>query len=154
MNQENREQPMEEGQEEIPVEPVQDEVQVQEVNVNINPPQPQQQEEPRHPPIEELQPFDEPRGPSQAEELSMVHRKINRVLGRTDELQSIKNRVNSTFTLLNVVDQRTTKAGLNLTLNGLEQVYEQQKGLMEELQDHMEVLKDIRELATPPPPPR
>ncbi|VDO22570.1 unnamed protein product [Haemonchus placei] len=97
MSQENREQPMEEGQEEIPVEPVQDEVQVQEINVKINPPQPQQQEEPRHPPIEELQPFDEPRGPSQTEELSMVHRKINRVLGRTDELSITANRVNSTF---------------------------------------------------------
>ncbi|VDO32606.1 unnamed protein product [Haemonchus placei] len=74
----------------------------------------------------EYRPLNKPRiQRDESENIELMHRKLNRILGWTDEIQSIKNRIGSILGLLHIVDQRTIemKVILDRTIDGLEQVY-------------------------------
>ncbi|KAK6050008.1 hypothetical protein COOONC_12487 [Cooperia oncophora] len=120
-----------------------------------------------------------PFNPELEEEVSAIHRKVNRLVARTDEIPSIKNRISvskpsratknfksdqapstrpkssKTFrrdeSLLHVVDQRTIgmKTTLEKTFNGMEQLYERYEALLREFQEQTDRL---RELMAPAPP--
>uniref|UniRef100_A0A7I5ECL5 Biogenesis of lysosome-related organelles complex 1 subunit CNL1 n=1 Tax=Haemonchus contortus TaxID=6289 RepID=A0A7I5ECL5_HAECO len=108
-------------QEDVPVGPGESD------EVNDNPPQ----LEPVAVPIihqPEYRPLNEPRiQRNESENIELMHSKLNRILGRTDEIQSIKYRIGSISGLLHIVDQRTIemKDILDRTIDGLEQVYHQ-----------------------------
>ncbi|KAK6019911.1 hypothetical protein OSTOST_14443 [Ostertagia ostertagi] len=172
-NQDEAIQAMEEVEEEIPVEPGNEEAAGG--NEDQRPPE----QEPQRPPRVEYRALDEPRVPPEADELSAVHRKVNRILGRSEDIQPMKNRLGSVSkttrssnkikngqsskigtkslrparreeTLLHAIDQRTTtmKAVVDRTMVGLEQVYNQQKDILKELGEQKDILKNLA--AAPP----
>ncbi|KAK6026225.1 hypothetical protein OSTOST_07854, partial [Ostertagia ostertagi] len=143
-NQDEAIQAMEEVEEEIPVEPGNGKPLVA-TKTSVPP-----EQEPQRPPRVEYRALDEPRVPPEADELSAVHRKVNRILGRSEDIQPMKNRLGSVSTLLHAIDQRTTtmKAVVDRTMVGLEQVYNQQKDILKELGEQKDILKNLA--AAPP----
>ncbi|KAK5981959.1 hypothetical protein GCK32_016595 [Trichostrongylus colubriformis] len=109
------------------------------------------------------------------EELAAMDRKVNRILGRTEEIHPIKVRLSSTYmryhlldikpniiitptylqSLLHVVDQRTIdmKNVMDRTINGLEQIYNQHKELLKELRTQTTLLQGLYTPRITPNPP-
>ncbi|KAK6040508.1 hypothetical protein COOONC_21988 [Cooperia oncophora] len=82
-------QDMENDDGEVPVEPGNDQ--------GNDDNQSQNQEQADRPPIVDRQPVDEQRIQVDDEEIGAIHRKVQRILGRTDEVHSIHSRVTSTY---------------------------------------------------------
>ncbi|XGW19766.1 hypothetical protein V3C99_003532 [Haemonchus contortus] len=155
-------------------------------------PQPPQEDVPVPVPVirqPEYRPLNEPRiQRDESENIELMHRKLNRILGRTDEIQSIKNRIDSISKsanpakkgkidvplkthsksvkktrphegLLHIVEQRTIemKDILDRTIDGLEQVYHQQRTVLNELREQADFLQGLAaqppRSASPPPGP-
>ncbi|KAL6735483.1 hypothetical protein Aduo_005921 [Ancylostoma duodenale] len=91
-----------------------------------------QDEQPREPPV--AQPNQPPN------EIAPMHRKITRLLGKTDEMQPL---LSSTRGMIHTMDQRTItiKNLVDTCLDGLEELFDLHKKLLQELQDQG-VLKD------------
>ncbi|KIH55209.1 Tas retrotransposon peptidase A16 [Ancylostoma duodenale] len=89
-------------------------------------------EQPREPPV--AQPNQPPN------EIAPMHRKITRLLGKTDEMQPL---LSSTRGMIHTMDQRTItiKNLVDTCLDGLEELFDLHKKLLQELQDQG-VLKD------------
>ncbi|KAK6030037.1 hypothetical protein OSTOST_03839, partial [Ostertagia ostertagi] len=163
-----------EEQEEVPVEPASNEA-----NANDD-----SQQHNGAPPVQDqalqVQLQHEPRVNRDAEEVSLIHRKVNRLLGRSEDIQPIRNRLGSAFKttraskkiktsttsnskleknarreeeLLHVVDQRTItmKTVMERTLNALEQVYNQHEQVLQELQEQKNLLRELAAAPRPPP---
>lgn len=87
-------------------------------------------------------------------ELGMMGRKVTRILGRTDDLGPMKITLESTHGMMHCVDQRTThiKNKVENTLNGLEEIYDQNKEILHELKEQHKLLREIKASSRQPSP--
>ncbi|EYB83806.1 hypothetical protein Y032_0329g2680 [Ancylostoma ceylanicum] len=92
------------------------------------------------------------RNQQQTNELNPMHRKFNRLLEKSDEMQLI---LTSTHGMIHTMDQRTitSKNLQDTTLDGLEKLFDLHKNLLQELQDQG-VFKDKNNASPKPKPSR
>ncbi|XGW09377.1 hypothetical protein V3C99_011572 [Haemonchus contortus] len=97
--------------------------------------QPQQQPQ-EAPQVQQLQ-QGEPRLNNDHEEIPLIHRKIQRILGRTDDISPMRQQVDNTHRELRLVERRTftLKEMLEESLDGLTQIFKLQKQMIAMLEE-------------------